>query len=307
MASDLKQLQPAACSGKVAPEKVYAGEIPDTWWAEEKTDDLRYLLHIGLKTRDGTNAITSRRISKQTNEFVEKTSWVPQLRDYPFPSSLAGTIIDGGFFDPKNPRALSGDVTKAMRKGAAKYRAFDILFYKGQDVRKLCQNKRRVLLRDVFKHFDCPLVEVTAKIKPEAIKSFLKSTLSTGGEGIILKDPAAPYGKGWKKVKRKSTYDVFIIGYADPVSEIYAAKGWIGSLQIAQLLKGKVKPLGQVKNMTDELRAKISANQKKFLGRVVEISAETRMNSGLFRNPSVVQIKIDKNKEDCLFRPKHEA
>lgn len=317
------QIEPARIKKKITVEEMRSGKYPPGCIVEEKTDDCRYLLQLrpnGAKI----NYLTSRRISKQTGEYVEKQNWMPILRDWNF-GGLTDVVIDGGLYDPKNPRAFASDVIKAMKLGTAHYRAFDLLRVNGVDLTNLSWKERRLRLVSLIKVInetcECPLITASKRIKDAPI-DYLNKILKAGGEGIVLKDPSAPYGEGWTKVKRKSTYDVFITGYEAPTSEIYAKKGWFGALKIAQMkyepgkvFKGKKSisssaapiDLGQVKNMTDELRAKISADRKKYIHAVVEISAETRLDSGKFRNPSVIQLRDDRDAESCIFRPNDEA
>lgn len=299
------QIEPARCTKKLTVQEVFDGHFPEDYIVEQKRDDCRYLLQI-QPNGSKQNYLTSRRVSKVTGEYVEKQDWMPIIRDHAFPTGLADTVIDGGTFDPKQPRCFASDVVRAMKAGTAQYCAFDILMLRGVDVSKRTWRQRRKLLVSVIEEQRLPWLIKTKRVLYDA-GQFLQNELEKGGEGIVLKDPEGAYGERWIKAKRKSTYDVVITGYADPVSTIYAAKGWFGALEIAQYVDGKLKSLGQVKNMTDALRAKINANRKKYLGTVIEIEAETRLDSGKFRNPSVKQERPDKNAEDCIFRPEDEA
>jgi ATP-dependent DNA ligase len=77
---------------------------------------------------------------------------------------------------------------------------------------------------------------------------------------------------------------------------------------MGQLLpNGKMMSLGYVKNMTDALRAEISKNQAMFKGTVLEISAQERLKSGKFRNPSIVMPRYDKDSSLCRYNPSVEA
>lgn len=298
------QLEPAACVGKFDAYAIVEGSlaVPKNFFAEEKKDDLRYLLQIapnGAKK----NYLTSRRISKETGNYVEKQDWCPMVRDHEFFRS-ADTILDGGW----HGEGISSDVVHQMRQGKGSYCAFDIIRYRGRDLTGLVQVERTKLMMEVVRQLDVKWLTYNSLIPSWKIRAALKTTLEAGKEGLVLKDSNALYGKGWYKAKRKETFDVFITGYGEPDSEIYAKKGWIGQLRIGQLLPGgKTIELGYVKNMTDSLRVEISRDRDNFLDAVVEISAQERMKSGKFRNPSVVQLRPDKDYKLCRYNPSVEA
>jgi ATP-dependent DNA ligase len=323
------QLLPARCTKKLTVDEALAGKLPQGHIGEVKEDDCRYLLHVD-PLGNGQNYLTSRRISKQTGRYVEKQDWCPFIRDYKFPKKMRGFVFDGGIY---KPGLVSTDVVRAMRQGeGVSYVAWDFLLSPDCDYRELKQRARWGLL-------DCLAPEYPAWLTPSvrhgAVARLLKDVLAKGGEGIVTKDPEALYGAGWTKVKKKAMYDVIVLGYNEPDSEIYAAKGWIGQIICGQIeFESAVKHfqkvtfvgkenaainiekvpyycrlVANVKNMTDELRARISANPDKYIGKVLQLSAQEQLKSGKLRNPSVsdVEFRDDKNPEDCLLRIGDEA
>jgi len=302
------QFEPAASSGKFDAEGLVKGTVKlpsHITMAEDKADDLRYLLQIA-PNGSKKNYLTSRRISKLTGRYVEKQDWCPLMRDQSFAHvpDFANTVIDGGICG----EGVSTDVVHQMRQGDVAYRAFDVLMLRGRDVRDLEACKRKDMLEAFVDMCNLPWLTVARTIPRHQIIGQLKIALESGKEGLMLKNDHAPYGKGWYKAKRKETFDVIIVGYSDPDSEIYASKGWIGQLIVGQMTpKGEIVQLGFVKNMTDALRAQISSNKKKFLHTVVEITAQERLKSGKFRNPSVKMPRPDKSPQMCIFQPAIEA
>jgi hypothetical protein len=110
-----------------------------------------------------------------------------------------------------------------------------------------------------------------------------------------------------------------------------AANGWIGAVRFGQYKEvapgvvtnyfidkaqqvpkymhkdGKAYVLtdcGACSGMDDKLRAEISANKEGFLGRVVEILANEREDTGKFRHPRWVQFRDNKNASDCIWGQK---
>lgn len=299
------QIEPASCVGKYDAQGVAEGKIniPHGYVAEDKKDDLRYLLQI-YPNGSKKNYLTSRRISKETGKYVEKQDWCPVVRDHKFTVSLADTIFDGGW----HGEGISSDVVHQMRQGEGAYCAFDILFYRGRDMRDETQTTRSALMREIVRQLGLSWMTYNEQIPDHKIRAALQAALKAGKEGLVMKDPLSKYGRGWYKVKRKETFDVIIIGYHAPDSVIYAAKGWIGQIEMGQMLpNGKIVSLGYVKNMTDALRAKISAFKNSYLNTVLEISAQERLKSGKFRNPSVIMPRPDKSPALCRFNPAVEA
>jgi len=321
------QLTPARCTRKLSFEDVLAGKFPAGHLAEVKEDDCRYLLHIN-PLGNKVNYLTSRRISKQTGKFVEKQDWCPFIRDFKFPADMRGVVLDGGIY---KPGLVSTDVVHAMRQGeGVSYVCWDILHGTTSPTLGVEQRIRWGLLNGYSSNF--PEWLHLSKKHNDPVK-LLRRIDAANGEGIVLKDPYALYGSGWTKVKRKETFDVIILGFNEPTSEIYAKKGWIGQIICGQIkyLTGQTQSMkcmkrgsgytirledgevyfcvevANVKNMTDELRAKISANPSKYIGRVLTLSAQEQLKSGKLRNPSVVGWHIDKEAVDCMLRIGEEA
>lgn len=151
---------------------------------EEKFDGTRALVYFitqqtvdGLQTLiDGTPDINgavgfcrvfSRRISKKTGFYVENTDSVPQIREIDVPE-LGGTILDGEMFIDGLPfKEVSSTlnclpekaVERQIEKGFISFHAFDILFYRGIDLRKFPLEKRKEYLHIVVEEVDSPYVK----------------------------------------------------------------------------------------------------------------------------------------------------
>jgi hypothetical protein len=110
-----------------------------------------------------------------------------------------------------------------------------------------------------------------------------------------------------------------------------AEAGWIGAIRFAQYqavapgfenvtrlfytpplvdsyVKDGVKYVltycGSCSGMDDSVRADISANKDKYLGRVVEILANDREFTGKFRHPRMIEFRDNKNASDCIWERK---
>ena len=109
----------------------------------------------------------SRRISEKTGFYCENTDSLPQLRDLNVPE-LTGTIIDGEMYIPNRPfkdvsSTLNCKWDKAVDRqnelGFIVFHAFDILFYKGIDLRNMPLCRRKVYLQLVVDKLSSPYVK----------------------------------------------------------------------------------------------------------------------------------------------------
>lgn len=126
---------------------------------EEKFDGTRALVYFLSQPQvDGEDVgfcrVFSRRVSKKTGFYVENTDSLPHIRENNVPE-LAGTILDGEMFIEGLPfREVSSTlnclwdkaVDRQLEKGFITFHAFDILFYKGVDLRKMTLERRKEYL-----------------------------------------------------------------------------------------------------------------------------------------------------------------
>lgn len=314
---DLQQIAPQVARGKF-DESLWKNP---NYVAQEKLDGERFKMHI---FGDG-NRFDSRSISKKTDKFTEKTGNVPHLAKWGVPT-LEGTVLDGEIKfgdDSMSTSTIMGCLPEeavSRQKEAGKwvsYYVFDVIFYKGQDVRSYSFLARMELLKKIFneylvgnKHFILPAYTFQNK------KAFCDEIWARGGEGVILKDVTAPYTdkKAWVKVKAQATYDVVVIGYEEPEAESIkkgddkatitrlAANGWIGTVVFGQYKDGKIQCFGKCSGMNDADREKFSKNREAMLGTVIRVEAQSRIaKTGYFRHPRYLGIREDKNADQCIF------
>ena len=140
-------------------EEIQDEKLGDSsYYLEEKFDGTRALVYFLPSTDfEGKSVcrVFSRRVSKKTGFYVENTDSLPQIRETNVPE-LDGTILDGEMFINGLPfKEVSSTlnclwdkaVDRQMGKGFISLHAFDILFYKGIDVRKLPLERRKEYLR----------------------------------------------------------------------------------------------------------------------------------------------------------------
>ena len=110
----------------------------------------------------------SRRVSEKTGWYCENTDSLPQLRNIDAPE-MSGTILDGEMFIPNRPfkdvsSTLNCKWDKAIYRqlelGYIVFHAFDILFYKGIDLRKMPLKRRKHYLKLAVEKINSPYVKV---------------------------------------------------------------------------------------------------------------------------------------------------
>lgn len=327
MNDTLIQIEVASSKGRIKldNEKDPCSNIPDKLWNDEniiierKRDGHRFKLHV-FKAK---NYLDSRRISVETNRYVEKTDSVPHIRDLNL-ADLAGSIFDGELCSGKDSNsvahALGSHATDEEKRSIA-YVVFDIIHFKGVDVRNKPDSFRRALLEKCFadtsigKVTSISLIDRPRNMTPQQKKQILIDALNSGEEGVMLKDIRKPYGQGWTKVKRHARFDVVIMGYEppeqfslkkhdkEPTETKFYKLGWIGAIKFGQYVDGKLTYFGRASGIDDELRKSISEDKEGHLGRVMEISALERFpKTGMFRHPQFSRWRDDKNPLECIYR-----
>lgn len=147
---------------------------------EEKFDGTRALVYfITQKTVNekgefdgevGYCRVFSRRISKKTGFYVENTDSLPHIRETDAPA-LGGTIIDGEMFIDGLPfKEVSSTlnclwdkaIDRQIEKGFISFHAFDILFYRGIDMRKFPLHRRKYFLHVVLEELKHPYIKEVA-------------------------------------------------------------------------------------------------------------------------------------------------
>lgn len=132
---------------------------------------------------------------------------------------------------------------------------FDCLHADGQDLLELTEQQRGQKLAELAP--PDTLIPHTLVRSEADIHAFLEQSLSRGHEGLMLKDPEAPYeagrrGAGWLKLKPVHTLDLVVLAVEWGSGR---RKGWLSNLHLgARDPAGGFVMLGKTfKGMTDEL------------------------------------------------------
>lgn len=115
----------------------------------------------------GYSRVFSRRVSKKSGFYTENTDSVPHIRDIDVPE-LDGTVLDGEMFINNQPfKEVSSTlnclwdkaVDRQLEKGFISLHAFDIIKYKGIDLRKMSLIKRKRYLKQAVEETGSKYIE----------------------------------------------------------------------------------------------------------------------------------------------------
>ena len=212
----------------------------EDYYIEEKFDGTRATLHF---MADHTRCF-SRRVSVKTGWFCENSDSVPHIRDMNIPE-LEGTVIDGEMFINNRPfrdvaSVLNCKWDKAVERqkelGEVILHAFDIVYYKGEDVQDLPLHDRKKYLREVVKlifnygytcveevpYYPCGIIFVHEE-RLFTPRRYYEHIVENGGEGVIIKNRSGKYyqkrGNEYLKIKKFITRDTVIVGFNPPTKE----------------------------------------------------------------------------------------
>lgn len=271
----------------------------ENWIAEKKHDGHRALIHIG-------NPCSRLYMTSRKNEECGKcvSQFAPQIDV----SGIGYTVFDGEVIPPAGEEfhilssylRVSSQVAQTQRKktGEITYKAFDILFLNGQDVRNLPLEMRIKLLEmtlaEVFPNH--PFVQSSERAFTNTYDFFL-SLVEKGGEGVVLKNLKCGYGGGWIKGKRNSTVDVIVCGF----EEGYDMKH--GVFKIAVLKPdGNVMEIGKCGILNEQVRIAVNKDPMSFVGQVAELKClKFDPVSGKIREPIFQRMRPDLSPLDATL------
>lgn len=168
----------------------------------------------------------------------------------------------------------------------ARLMLFDIVplseFQKGKSI--LGQRRRTNLLKTFKPVFDkCGSIDVIEQTEVDLdgyvgelqFKQFNKDAIEAGFEGILIKDPAAPYeckrSVSWLKMKPVLTVDLTIIAVEEGTGK---NEGKLGALICEGTDQGKFIHVNVGSGLTDEQRDEIWNDRESVIGQVVEVKAD---------------------------------
>jgi len=211
---------------RVQSEKDVIKKLPEQFVAEYKLDGERVQIH---KQSDKI-ILFSRRLENITQyypDIVENIGKSLNVNEGVFEAEIVPVNENTGEFLPFQElmhRRRKYKLDKAVSQYPITVNFFDVLYYDKKDCLNLeCSERRKILEQIVHEDNFAKLVPMLFVKNENEIEDFLENSINAGCEGLMLKDPSAPYragmrGSNWLKLKREyrnelgDSLDLIVIG-----------------------------------------------------------------------------------------------
>jgi len=211
---------------RVQSEKDVIKKMPEQFVAEYKLDGERVQIH---KQSDKI-ILFSRRLENITQyypDIVERIGKTLNANEGVFEAEIVPINENTGEFLPFQElmhRRRKYKLDKAVSQYPITVNFFDVLYYDKKDCLNLEYSERRKILEQIVSEDNFAKLVPMLFVKNEnEIEDFLENSINAGCEGLMLKDPNAPYragmrGSNWLKLKREyrnelgDSLDLIVIG-----------------------------------------------------------------------------------------------
>ena len=211
---------------RVQSEKDVIKKMPEQFVAEYKLDGERVQIH---KQSDKI-VLFSRRLENITQyypDIVERIGKTLNVNEGVFEAEIVPINENTGEFLPFQElmhRRRKYKLDKAVSQYPITVNFFDVLYYDKKDCLNLeCSERRKILEQIVHEDNFSKLVPMLFVKNENEVEDFLENSINAGCEGLMLKDPSAPYragmrGSNWLKLKREyrnelgDSLDLIVIG-----------------------------------------------------------------------------------------------
>lgn len=305
--------EPFTTSPQLATLKTTVPESDD-YIHELKYDGYRTIARI----HDGRAWLYTRNLKDWTRRY-------PLLARSLMSEKLHDAILDGEvvWLDEDGLSSFEG-LQKALKSGEEAhlyYYVFDILRWKGKDVRDKNQEERKKLAKKAVEELGEDRIRYSQHFAGQG-SQFYEQCCEMGAEGVISKKKSANYGSGrnenWLKIKCENQDEFAIIGFQQRKS----VNDEIGSLALGLYGPEGLQEVGKVgtgfdKRQRKELFKKLSKHSRKTPPAKTEIK-DKAMNwvtpklvaqikyteftkTGKLRHPVYVELRDDKNPKEACF------
>ncbi len=199
--------------------------------AEYKYDGERMQIHIWPDKRV---KIFSRRLEDITHPYPDIIAGIKQAfkgRDAVLDGECVAVNVDTGEILPFQKlmhRRRKYGVEEILEEIPTMLFLFDILYLDGKSLIDLPLDKRRSMLHEVIDENETVKIAVGKIMRkdPKALEEYLNEAVSSGTEGLMIKDLNAPYeagARGWSWIKLKRSY---ISKMIEPVDLVVVGAFW---------------------------------------------------------------------------------
>lgn len=300
------------------------------WILEEKVDGCRYQIF-------GHRFFSSDGVEKTDNfphlkQFFEKLRMHNLILDgeiyYPGKTSQYCTHVTGSL--------PSGAIHFQKTNGYIHYILFDILRSPKSNwtIRNTYMERRRLLqyFFDTFiKGTDMEAYIHMVPMVSSGKREYLQQLLDSGLEGGVLKRLDSLYHMGkkpmwqWMKVKQNDDTDLIVMGF-EPATVLYTGNdvenwtywaevggikkpvtkwhynGWVGNVILGAYVNGAIRQICTASGMKEDVRADMSTNPDKYLGKVARVTFMEKTADGFPRHPAFKNMHEGKRPEECIWQ-----
>lgn len=309
-------------------DKVYKAK---DWIIEEKENGMRSIFKI---TADSDITMTSRSRSVADFMFVPHHTNVLGFKGITSPFK-GKTVLDGELKSPVSVVDTGKTVTSSPlqavvamvhaetskslalqnKYGSLEYKAFDILFFDGDDVQDLPYEKRTLLMASAVAMLKesnpgMPIFQVEQRVNFESAYDVYEEFIKRGAEGIMLKKKSGKYKQGnrtsdLQKLKAYVTVDGFITGMV--VSDETKSKAdLIGGFRVSAYVDGVIQEIAAISNISDKVRSEATTIidgkptlNPEYLDLCVEMIGQEFGKNNRLQSARINEWRPDKEPADC--------
>lgn len=208
------------------------------WIFENKWDGYRAIAEVSTNHID----LYSRNLISFKEHFPTIVSGLKRLKEEMI---LDGEIVMLDKEGYSQFQLLQNYLNSKETEGFLKYCVFDLLFYKGHDLRELPLLQRKEFLKQILKKIEPSILLFSDHIHEKGI-AFFQLAKKMNLEGIIAKEASSPYlskrSKLWLKIKTSQRQEVVIAGFTQPKG----SRNKFGSLIVGLYQKNDLVFVGHV-------------------------------------------------------------
>jgi len=283
----------------------------DDWIFENKFDGYRALAQI---KNNKVNLISRNGISFNS-KYKEIVKTLEKVKD---DMILDGEIVVEDSKGKSNFQWLQ-HFDEDPKKGTLKFYVFDILYFKGYDLRNLELIQRKKILKAILPKLDN--IIFSSHTIGQGLETF-KALEKLGGEGIIAKKSSSKYyenkrSKDWLKIKTSKQQEMVIGGFTDPNGSrnglgalllgFYEDKDFIYSGKVGtgfsdEILKELRRKLDKIEQKTSPFKTppKLQGTHWVSPQFVAQIKFSEWTDSGSLRHPVYIGLRTDKEAKDVI-------